>query len=49
MNERFKWQYIEFANGSNPYISKTKEDFEWMQNHYKLTQLRDGFWLAEER
>lgn len=47
MNERFKWQHITFADGSNSYISKTRKDFEWMQKHYKLTQLKYGFWLAE--
>ena len=49
MEERFRWQHIEFINGGNPYISKTREDFEMMKSKYKLTQIKFCFWIAEER
>ncbi len=47
--ERFKWQHIEFTDGSNPYICTTEKNFKWMRKHHKLTQIKDGFWLAERR
>ena len=43
----FKWQHIEFADGSNPYICTTKEKFEYMKQKYNLTQIKDGFWLEQ--
>ena len=46
-NKVFHWQHIQFADGSNPYISKTAEDFECMKNRYSLKQLAENFWLAE--
>ena len=49
MSERFKWQHIEFADGSNPYVCKTKESFEFMQQKYKLKQIKYGFWLATDK
>lgn len=44
--EGFKWQHIQFADGSNPYICKTEKDFKWMQKHYNLEKIEDGFWIA---
>lgn len=43
----FTWQHIEFEDGSNPYISKTEEDFNWMKNKYELEFIKDNFWLAK--
>lgn len=43
------WQHIQFENGSNPYISKTKSNFEYMQNKYNLVNIKDNFWLAKEK
>lgn len=47
--ERFRWQHIEFADGSNPYICTTEKVFKWMQKKYNLTQIKDGFWLAKSK
>ena len=41
-----KWQHIQFADGSNPYICTTEKEFKRMQKKYELTQIKDGFWLA---
>lgn len=43
------WQHIQFDNGSNPYISKTKSNFEYMQNKYNLVKIKENFWLAKEK
>lgn len=43
----FKWQHIQFADGSNPYICMTEKNFKWMQKHYNLVKIKDGFWLAD--
>lgn len=45
--KRFRWQHIQFADGSNPYICTNSETFKQMQEKYNLTQIKDGFWLAE--
>ena len=45
----FTWQHIQFANGSNPYICKTEEEFKRIKRKYKLTEIKSGFWLAEEK
>lgn len=42
--ENFKWQHIQFADGSNPYICKTEKDFKWILKRYMLVNVRDGFW-----
>ena len=47
--KHFKWQHIQFANGSNPYICTAESAFKWMQKKYKLTAIKENFWLAEER
>ena len=43
------YQYIEFINGSNPYISKTEKDFKWMCEHYILIPIAENFWKATDR
>ena len=43
------YQYIEFINGSNPYISKTEKDFKWMCEHYVLIPIAENFWKATDR
>ena len=43
------YQHIEFIDGSNPYISKTEKSFKWMQDHYVLKPIADGFWKATAR
>ena len=45
----FTWQHIQFANGSNPYICKTEREFKRIKRKYKLTKIKNGFWLAEEK
>lgn len=45
----FKWQHIRFTDSSNPYICTTQKEFNRMKRKYKLTQIKDGFWLAEGR
>ena len=42
-----RWQCIEFKNGSNPYICKTKSEFKLMCKKYDLLKLKPGFWLAK--
>ena len=44
-----KLQHIEFADGSNPYICRTEKSFKWMQDHYVLEPVADGFWKATDR
>ena len=45
--KKFRWQHIQFADGSNPYICMTEKEFKRIQKKYNLTQIKDGFWLAE--
>lgn len=45
--ENFKWQHIQFADGSNPYVCTTEKGFKQMQKHYTLEKIKDGFWLAK--
>ena len=47
--KNFKWQRIEFANGSNPYICMTQEAFDFMQRKYDLKQIKYGIWLARNK
>lgn len=42
----FTWQHIEFVNGGNPYICKTKKEFKRIQSKYVLEYIREGFWKA---
>ena len=46
--KRFTWQLISFVDGSNPYISKTKEDFKWMKSRYVLKKIGDNCWQATD-
>lgn len=46
--KKFKWQHIEFINGSNPYICKTEKEFKKMQERYVLEEIRNGFWKATD-
>lgn len=43
------WQHIEFADGSNPYISKTERDFKRMGEQYLLVPISENFWKATDR
>ena len=43
------YQHIEFIDGSNPYISKTENDFKWMCEHYVLIPISENFWKATDR
>lgn len=43
------WQHIEFADGSNPYISKTEKDFKRMSEQYLLIPICENFWKATDR
>lgn len=47
MERKFRWQHIQFADGSNPYICTTEKKFKQMQKKYNLTQIKDRFWLVE--
>lgn len=44
--------YIQFEDGSNPYICKTKKAFNTIQRHYNLVKLCEiygiEYWLAKE-
>ena len=44
----FRWQHIEFANGSNPYICMTRENFDYMKKKYRLVAIKENFWKAFE-
>ena len=46
--KHFTWQLISFVDGSNPYISKTKEDFKWMKSRYVLEKIGDNYWQATD-
>ena len=43
-----KWQHIQFADGSNPYICKTEKEFKRMQKKYQLEMIKPRFWIARE-
>jgi hypothetical protein len=43
------WQHIEFADGSNPYISKTEKDFKRMSEQYLLIPIGENSWKATDR
>lgn len=47
--EKFKWQHIQFADGSNPHICKTQEAFDFMKTNYDLKQIKYGMWLAKNK
>ena len=42
----FNWQHIEFIDGSNPYICKTKKEFNKIKQKYVLDKIDDDFWKA---
>lgn len=44
--KNFRWQHIQFEDGSNPYICTTGESFKWIRRHYNLVKIKDGFWMA---
>lgn len=46
--EAFKWQYIQFENGSNPYICTEEKNFKRMRRKYRLVKIEDGYWLAKK-
>ena len=46
--KHFTWQLISFVDGSNPYISKTKEDFRWIKSRYVLKKIGDNCWQATD-
>ena len=43
------WAHISFADGSNPYICMTKENFDWMNEHYRLVKQKENFYIAFRR
>ena len=43
------WQHIEFADGSNPYISKTEKNFKRMSEQYLLIPVSENFWKETDR
>ena len=45
----FNWRHIEFANGSNPYICKTEEEFKRIQKKYMLEEIKTNFYKAIEK
>lgn len=45
----FSWQYIKFADGSNPYICMTEKEFKRIQKKYKLEKMVEDFWLAKNK
>lgn len=44
--EHFKWQHIQFADGSNPYVCTTEKAFKRMCKKYNLVKIKDGFYMA---
>ena len=50
--KKFKWQHIQFEDGSNPYICTTEKAFRFMQKRYNLVKLGENDhivnWLAKE-
>ena len=45
----FTWQHIKFEDGSNPYICMTEDNLNRMKERYNLINIKDNFWLAEEK
>ena len=43
----FRWQHIEFSDGSNPYICKTRAEFTRMTEKYDLERVGEYTWYAE--
>ena len=46
--KKFEWQHIEFINGSNPYICKTKNEFKRMKSRYVLENISGNCWKATD-
>ncbi len=46
-----KWQHIQYADGSNPYICKTEKEFNRLRKKYgnRMELIKDGFWMVKER
>lgn len=42
----FNLQHIEFIDGSNPYICKTKKEFNKIKQKYVLDKIDNNFWKA---
>lgn len=47
--DNFTWQHIEFENGCNPYICKTKEEFDRINKKYGLLEIQQNFWFAKNK
>lgn len=45
--EKFEWQHINFIDGRNPYICKTKKEFKYIKERYILEPVKDNFWEAK--
>ncbi len=45
-----RWQHIQFADGSNPYICKTEKEFKRLKRKYgnHLQPIKEGFWIVKE-
>lgn len=46
---KFKWQHIDFIDGSNPYICKTESELKKMQEQYVLEQTGENLWKATHK
>ena len=40
------WQHISFSDGSNPYICKTKAEFQRIAKRNYLEPIKENFWYA---
>lgn len=44
----FKWQLINFIDGSNSYVCKTEKEFKRMKSKYMLEKIDDNVWNATD-
>ena len=47
---KFKWQHIQYEDGSNPYICTTEKEFNRIKRKYgkRLQKIQEGFWIVRE-
>ena len=47
----FRWQHIQYEDGSNPYICTTEKEFNRIKRKYgkRLQKIQEGFWYVRDR
>ena len=46
----FRWQHIQYENGSNPYICTTEKEFKRLKHKYgkRMERIKLNFWIVRE-